>query len=477
MQLLGHRPGWLLAAWTAAGTLAALVPALWMWGFTVDDALIGVRYARHLAAGDGWRFNATGPSTDGVTPLPWPLVLAPLARGGDALAVLARARGLGLAAWIAAGAALGRATGRAPGAAWARGAALATLGLSVPVAAHAVSGMETALATALATWAALQVAHPRAAAALAGAAAAFRPEMAPWAVTLGVGAALAGRETPQRVAACAALAIAPFLGCVAVRLAAWGHPVPLAVLAKPSDAEHGLAYAGAACVVAVVPLLVLAPVALRREPRALAIVAAAGAQVAAIVVVGGDWMPYARLLVPVVPSLAYAAVLACPGAHPVATAVRAVAALALGVGLIARGGTSGRSVGPDREALVMTSRPALAGLERVAALDVGWVGAATDAAIVDLAGLTDPEIAALPGGHTSKRVDARFLLARRPDGLLFYLPRGLPTAGIESWPEAAIPRVVEARLARDDTIAARFQPVAWLPLGKSGAGYVLVRSR
>ncbi len=84
MQLLGHRGGRLLAAWPALGALAALVPALWMWGFTVDDALIAIRYARHLNAGIGWRFNAHGPSTDGVTPLPWPALLAPLAWGDAA---------------------------------------------------------------------------------------------------------------------------------------------------------------------------------------------------------------------------------------------------------------------------------------------------------------------------------------------------------------------------------------------------------
>jgi len=86
MQLLGHRGGRLLAAWSALGAAAALLPALWMWGFTVDDALIAVRYARHLVQGSGWRFNLHGASTDGVTPLPWPLVLAPFARA-DALVV------------------------------------------------------------------------------------------------------------------------------------------------------------------------------------------------------------------------------------------------------------------------------------------------------------------------------------------------------------------------------------------------------
>ena len=66
---------------------AALGLALWMRGFTIDDALISVRYARHLASGVGYRFNAGGPSTDGVTPLPWPFVLAPFAHA-PALVVL-----------------------------------------------------------------------------------------------------------------------------------------------------------------------------------------------------------------------------------------------------------------------------------------------------------------------------------------------------------------------------------------------------
>ncbi|MDP9152084.1 MAG: hypothetical protein M3O36_19340, partial [Myxococcota bacterium] len=78
--------------------MVAVAPALWMWNFTVDDALIGVRYARHLAFGLGWRFNVSGPSTDGVTPLPWPLFLAPFARA-DGLLVLGRAKALGLVAW------------------------------------------------------------------------------------------------------------------------------------------------------------------------------------------------------------------------------------------------------------------------------------------------------------------------------------------------------------------------------------------
>lgn len=490
MSRIGHRAASLIrarpparaVAWATLGAVVAIIPAGWMWGFTVDDALIAVRYARHLSAGIGWRFDAHGPSTDGVTPLPWPLLLAPLAHAADALVVLGRAKALGLVAWAAAGAALGAGAGRVTRSpAWARGAALATLALSVPVAAHAVSGMETALATSLAT-AAVVARRPRTTAAFAGLAATLRPEMAPWAGVLAASIVFAaGRATPaaraRELSVALALALGPFVACALVRAFVWGRPAPLAVMAKPSALSHGVAYAGAACVITLTPLLALAPWALRRAPRALAIVVAAAAHVAAVVLVGGDWMPYARLMVPVAPSLASAAVLLAEHAHPLATALRSAVALALGIVLVARGGTEGRHVGADRAALVTTARPLLADARRVAALDIGWVGAATDADVVDLAGLTDPDIAALPGGHTSKRVDVMLLLSRRPDAVLLYAPAGLPGGHLETWADASYPRVVEARLARDPVLARHFAPAAWIPLGARGAGYVLLRTK
>jgi hypothetical protein len=449
-----------------------------MWGFTVDDALIAVRYARHLTEGFGWRFNVGGPSTDGVTPLPWPLLLAPFARA-EALVVLGRAKLLGLFAWVAASTALGRAVGRAVAPAWARVAALLVMAMSVPVAAYAVSGMETALATAIATSAVLRSDRPRLAALLAGLAATLRPEMAPWACTLAVAIAVIADGGVTRWVEAGAIAIGPFALCAMVRTIAWGRPAPLALLAKPSDIEHGLAYAEAACVVTLAPVLVVAPFALARQPRALAIVLAAVVHVASIVLVGGDWMAYARLMVPVVPSLVLAAALIAGNAHPLASAVRTLLAVAVGLWLIlVQDGTGGRRVGADREALIAEARPLFEGARasRVAALDIGWVSAATEADIIDLGGLTDPEIATLPGGQTSKRVDARFLLERAPDLLLVYAPDGLPAEGLGAWPDTAT-YAVEARLIRDEAILRHFNAVAWLALGTSGKGYVVLRSR
>ena len=471
MPRIGQREAWLIA-----GALATALPALFMWGFTVDDALISVRYAHHVATGVGWKFNAGGASTDGVTPLPWPVVLAPMA-GAEAVVVLTRAKVLGLVAWIAAGGALGRAMGtldRAP--AWSRAAVLATMSLSVPLAAHAVSGMETALATSLATFAVLLARRPLAAAALAGLAAALRPEMAPWACVLAAGLSIVARRRVGAVVAASLLALAPFVACALVRVAVWGHPAPLAVMAKPSDLSHGLNYAGAAFVVTLVPVLVVAPLALRRAPLAAAVVLAAAAHGLALIAVGGDWMPYARLMVPVVPSLAWAAAVAAENAHRAATAVRSGIAIALGVFLVARGGTDGRHVGADRAALVEAARPVLAGSRHVASLDVGWVGAATDEDVINLAGVTDPDIASLPGGHTSKRVGARLLLDRQVDAVLLLLPEGLPQNDLQRWREGIYRGEVERRLAADEVLARHFIATDWLPLNARGAGYVLLRA-
>ena len=458
-----------LIAGALIGGVAALLPALWMWGYTVDDALIAVRYARHLAEGAGYRFNLDGSSTDGVTPLPWPFVLSPLARAAP-MTVLVRAQALGLAAWVASSATAGLALARAASQVWAKLLAAFVLALCVPVAANAVSGMETGLAIALATLASISWTHPLRAAALAGLAASLRPEMAPWALALAVGFELAATRdsrSTRRLALAAALAVAPFALCALARVVAFGQPAPLALMAKPSDLAHGLAYAGAGLVVTLAPLVACAPLALFRAPRpALVIAVAALTHWAAVAAVGGDWMPYARLLAPVVPSLLVAFVLAAPHAHAALSVARAASAIGVGIYLVANGGTQGRDVGSDRARLVADARPHLAAAHRVAALDIGWTSAATEASIIDLAGLTDPAIAALPGGHTSKRIDAALLLDRDPDVLLVYVVNEAPV------------RVVEARLLRAELIGDRFERRAFLPLGTRGAGYlVLARIR
>ncbi len=84
----------------------------------------------------------------------------------------------------------------------------------------------------------------------------------------------------------------------------------------------------------------------------------------------------------------------------------------------------------------------------MAALDVGWVGVATDRNITDLAGVTDIEIAVLPGGHTSKRLPPNLLDRRNIDTLVLLLEPNHPDVN----PGQAIAglkfaRTVESRVA------------------------------
>jgi hypothetical protein len=453
-----------------------------MWGFTVDDALISVRYARHVADLVGYRFDPSGPSTDGVTPLPWPFVLALLARHAPAWEVLVRAKILGLVCGGLGGAISGAAIGRGGGSRVSKAVALVALGVSLPLAAHTVSGMETALATLLVTLGATRSTRA-ASAALLGLAASLRPELLPFVLVV---VALGFRWAPEErreVAVAAVLALAPFFVCAAVRAFAFGSLVPLSVSAKPSDVAHGLAYLGAGVVVSVGPLAALAPVAIFRglggesshERRlAAALGVAVLVHLVVIVVVGGDWMPYARLFVPVVPAALVAA--SELAGSSVAGALRLALAATLGLVVFVARGPSGRQVMRDRHALVEAARPVLSQTKGVAALDIGWVSAATEAPIVDLAGLTDPEIAALRGGHTSKAVAPRVLLDRGVDELLVYTT-SVASAPAEGSPVDSLPgiRGVEARLLASELVRTRFRLVGVLPLGAAGAGYVRLK--
>lgn len=455
------------AAFGVLGALCALVPALVMWGFTVDDALIPIRYASHVASGAGYRFNLGGPATDGVTPLPWVYMIAPFA-SADAMATLVRVKATGVFAWTLAAGVLAFRIARIRNG---RSLLLPGLGflvmaLAFEIGAWSASGMETGVATALATLAVVCFEKPWLCACLAGLATALRPELVIWALSLsfGVSTVRAGlREVDglRHAVLSAAIAGAPFVLCVLVRLAVFGRPEPLALMAKPSDLAHGLTYAIAAAVVLLTPLLAFAPIGLAKvRGSALAIVTAFVAHLLAIILVGGDWMPYARLVVPVAPSLvlAFTLTLARGGSWP--PVARAVVATAIGAFLAVRAAPAGRHVFSDRADLVARAKPVLASSHVVAALDIGWVSAATPARIVDLAGLTDPTVAVLGGGHTSKRVDAGMLLDRNVDTVVVYSDM----------------RVVEARLVRSELFASHYAPGEVLALG-SAASYVVYRRR
>ena len=277
---------------------------------------------------------------------PWPFLLAPFAHG-PALAVLVRAKAVGFTAWLVSACLWGVAVGRAPAALGSKVAALGLHAACLPVGAHAISGMETGVVIAIATAAAV-ARRPLLGSGLAGAAASLRPEMVVWAVVL----ALTFGE-PRRAVARVSLAMAPFTACAVARVIAFGRPSPLAVFAKPSDLAHGAAYAAAAAAIALAPLAVFAPIALARaEPRARSLALAGACHFGAIAVAGGDWMPYARLAAPIVPSLLYAFVLAAPEMSRVFAGARVGLSLAFGGYVLVRIAPGGRHVEAHVSALV-----------------------------------------------------------------------------------------------------------------------------
>jgi hypothetical protein len=465
----------------ALGLVAALAPAIALRGFTVDDALISARYAAHLARGLGYRFNEGGPVTDGVTPLGWPYLLAPFASGGP-LAALAAAKILGVVAWALAAAILALAIDRVGGLAapstqatqagllpssrtatrqrGARFAALLLIATSAPLGAWSVAGMETGLVIALAALgvALRQLEHPRAGAGCAGLAAALRPELIPWALVLGAapspGRPIGDRTFPARLAAAAL----PAALCAGVRLLTFGKLVPLSVLAKPSSPELGARYA-LACFLLTGPVALLAPLAFRRlDGFARGLVLSVGVHFVAIAFAGGDWMPLSRLAAPVLPAVALAAAHLAAVADLRATAARMALALGGEIFQLVRVGPSAAGTFADRLQVIDELRAPLASARVVAALDVGWLGAASSATIVDLAGLTDPAIAALPGGHTSKPIPVGLLDARKVDTIVLLLKDGEPLA--VPWTESFFARIVELRIASIPHIEEAFGLVA-----------------
>jgi hypothetical protein len=191
-----------------------------------------------------------------------------------------------------------------------------------------------------------------------------------------------------------------------------------------------------------------------------------------VVFVGGDWMPFGRFFVPMVPPLVVlgtACMMHVDAGRRVSTLVRTVLAAFLVVVSQFGAGRGGRHVLADRRALIEQMAPVVATSSRVAALDIGWLSAAFGGRIVDLAGLTDPEIAVLAGGHTSKHVDLAMLEERQVDTLLFY---GKPDARYGVLPA----RVVEQRIYGDARFDEQFVWERFVPLGATGFGYGVFRA-
>jgi hypothetical protein len=196
-------------------------------GFPLDDAWIHLHFARNLAEGAGFSYNAGVPVAGSTAPL-WTLLLA-----AGALVVapsVALAKVIGVAAGVAAAVLTRRAAlawGAGPAAALAAGIALVWTG---PLAWGGLSGMEVSLAAALVAGALLAHARERTVltAALGALAALARPEAILLLPALVLGRPLGMRRAIVSIAV-TVVVLAPF---VAFCFATVGSPLPATAAAK-----------------------------------------------------------------------------------------------------------------------------------------------------------------------------------------------------------------------------------------------------
>jgi hypothetical protein len=294
------------------------------------------------------------------------------------------------------------------------------------------AGLETgaaALLVTIATAAALRRPEPRPAllgVAIAGLAW-LRPELSAIAGVLLT--AVAVRGGVARAWPAFAVAIAGAVAVCAFRFQLTGHVLPLALSAKQGSLADGLSYSARATVVASGGLgLVLAGVGTWRgrvDDRWLGAVLLT--HVVAVVLAGGDWMPGFRLFAPVLPLYAALAAVGAVRLWRLGRGGRAAAVACLlfacGVPLLDLGLRlpEWRQAGESREGVGRRLAALLrAQAQRVALVDIGYLGYTSGCEVVDLAGITDPEVAQMRGGHLSKRIDIAWLARRAPDALVLH---------------------------------------------------------
>jgi hypothetical protein len=463
------------------GALGVGLVGVCAWPYTVDDSYIIARYALRLTRGEGYTWNP-GPATDGVTGPAWLLPGLAAAAGGYDPVIAAKVVGLGCAV-LAVLACIAAEQRRARGARLAWIVAL-LLACQPSLGGSASSGLETGAATlalTCAAHAAIAAPMPRivslgvAIAALAW----LRPELAAASAVFLTFATFRAGWRKARAAWAIALASA-VLVCL-FRFWISGSLLPMAWHAKAGSLQDGWFYALRA-----VPVLTgvtgiglaIAGARLgqaRERARAWAILAHG----AAVVLAGGDWMPGFRLWVPLLPQYAALAAVGSERLWRRGGGARALCAAALlgacGVPLLdlalripewQRAGHSRDTVG------VAIARDLREQTERVALVDIGFLGYTSGVTTIDLAGLTDPLVAAFPGGHLKKRIPSDWLEAQAPDAFLLHsaLP---PIAAADGRLERFAGYPVEMRVARFSWVLEQFR-VARIYAYAPGYHYVLL---
>ncbi len=439
----------------AAALVAAAHAASFIGHGPCDDDFITYRYARNLIEGQGLVFNA-GERIEGFSAPGWMLLVAgALALGVDpeqfsiAVSIVAA----GVAAWAVG--ALWRT--RHPGSISAGPAWL--VAATPAIGWHAIIGLGTVVLAALLACFALawERARPHGgralvAALLVGLAALVRNEALLFALPF-----VLEERRPGRLAR-AALALGPLACWQLFRVVYFGRltPVTYAVkkLAFADDLRLGLEYLTASnseCGIGVIIVLTALAWSSARGPgplRALAL--GLFAHVAYVIYVGGDFLPFARFFVPVLPVGAW---LAFEGARTLFGARREFAALAFAVAVTllqlqqtrrAEFAADHADSEPRWKLMGESVARAVPPETKVALAPIGAFGWVSRLPIVDMLGLTNDAILRAtpdPGitikGH--QRYDAQWVLDQRPqmiiigNGWLHRGPRGEPELKASHW--------------------------------------------
>jgi hypothetical protein len=315
--LLRQPRDYVLAALGVAG-LAILLWNVLSFASVCDDAFISFRYLDNWLAGDGLVYNP-GERVEGYTNFLWIVLLAPLRILGLEPELAAHTlSGLSLGVLLWATFLTARRLSPEGGAGW---AALILAATSVPLAHWTSSGMETAFYAALLALANERLAargqHTLVSSVWFGLALLTRPEALAMA-GLSILAALPGaghrtRATARKLAGPVVTFLAFTVAHTAFRLVYYGAPLPNTFYAKlsgdlPSLIPYGLAYLGRFVQEGGFLLLIPALLALRKRYLRSWIVWALILQVlfqfAYSMRVGGDYFPFHRFLVPIIPQLA-----------------------------------------------------------------------------------------------------------------------------------------------------------------------------
>lgn len=424
-------------------TLAVFAGGLSAFHYMPDDTFITLRYARNVLRGEGFVFNP-GERVEGYTNFLWLLIVVVAGKLGFPLIASARALSLAfsLGTLVLAGIAARRGVephGERPG--WREAVAVilpsAMLAASPPFLVWSYSGSELPLFTflLLAGYMLLSAGkRPGGALAVFALLGLVRPEgMLSFAIAFLI---LVARGPRRRTVAALGIGIAAvfYAPYFAWKWSYFHALLPNTFYAKTGPAglmiENGARYV-AGFALSYGYLFAAGVLLLRaagREIESLSLpLLFTGITAIQVLLLGGDWMPHYRLLLPVLPFVALAA-----SRGIVALAARDARASALAIVLVLLAAAPG-AVGREMFTIERTTVGAFAHLGRrlreilpeetsIGCGSTGAIGYYTDMRIVDILGLTERFIArhgavvATQPGHL--KTDGAYVIEKRPDLLL-----------------------------------------------------------